>query len=214
MSSYTGSSGVAGAVLWMALAAVLQGCGAGSGEAAFGGGSSPRTGGPAASASGLDRVPDHGPCDYFTNGTATVDIESGCAGCSVENEHLAVDGDPQTFATIRTGAEQGGLGGISLRAHAQVGVEYPAGAPTGVMLSWPIGAGQAGYVAGFEVYALHGDESLGSGMYTLIQRPAGYEETALTTAPAVYDGAGIRLLPGAVAEAREVRVHEFCARGD
>lgn len=111
-----------------ALALLLAACGGPQG-AADGGSAEPL-------ASGLDQVPDAGPCDRITGPGSTAEwlVESTCIQCSTESPEQAADGDLSTAALLvmPLGA---GPGGATLRVTAPPGVVFPAGTIAGADFS-------------------------------------------------------------------------------
>lgn len=75
--------------------------------------------------SGLDQVPDAGPCDRLAS--AEWIVEAACTGCSVADAPAAIDGDDRTRARVSFAPQVGRPGGAAIRAHAPPGVVYTAG---------------------------------------------------------------------------------------
>ena len=69
-------------------------------------------------------------CAYISGGGSSVTstVDPACSGCSVSNERAAADGDLGTGATVTISPVIGASDGVSIRATAQHGVVFPAGA--------------------------------------------------------------------------------------
>lgn len=101
------------------LAVLLSGCGGGGGDD-----------GETDTARGEGAAPI---CAYIHGGGTTALVISGCATCSVTDASAAIDGDPDTFASINF--PDGVRGTMALRGIAQQGVVYPSGSAAGVLIS-------------------------------------------------------------------------------
>lgn len=77
---------------------------------------------PQASASGLDRIADAGPCDSIVAGGGRAEwiVDPDCSGCSVADAALAADGDLDTYATLSY-APGSRSGGAAIRVSAAPG---------------------------------------------------------------------------------------------
>lgn len=187
------------------LALLLAACGSG-GETADG---TP----PAPEASGLDQIPDSGPCDNFGPGAVvTTLIEPGCTGCAIEDAALAHDQNDLTFAIIRMDAATGRTGRAAVRITAAPGRVFPAHSQPGMTISWnttPLPAAGTAYdlypylagVQGEAVYYAHGFVRSGGAMSL---------ESAPASAP--FDAVEF-VLTQDYPTPLEARIHEFCSDG-
>lgn len=121
----------AGAALLAAL--LLAGCGASDEDVA----SDSKT----RSASGLDQIPDAGPCESIVAGGGRLEIivEPGCTGCAVTDAEKAVDADLSTAATVTFGTGAARSAGVTLRAIAPPGTVFPAGLGAFALVQEPQG---------------------------------------------------------------------------
>ena len=96
----------------------------------------------ARSASGLDQIPDAGPCESIVAGGGRLEviIEPGCTGCTVTDAEKAVDNDLSTAATVTFGTSVARAAGVRLRAIAPPGTVFPAGIGAFALVQEPQGA--------------------------------------------------------------------------
>ena len=150
-------------------------------------------------------------CSYITGGGTTTQLTATCATCQLLDAANAIDGDPDTYATITLPA--GASGSVALRATAQDGVVYPAGNDAGVILSFSasgdtfvnngnelrtyLDGAPAGTKSGAEVTGCCGGGS---------SRP----QRVSFTAPAMFDAVEAGYTVGTNTTAKELRIHEFC----
>jgi hypothetical protein len=150
-------------------------------------------------------------CSYIYGGGTTTLVTSGCATCTVTDEAAAIDGNPETFATITYPV--GVQGTMALRATAQNGVVYPSGSAAGVLLS-RASSGQSLANNDFDLRTYLNGTLAGS---TVKVAPSGLSGPNSSgryrvdfAAPAQFDAVELGYSNGASVGAVSIRVHEFC----
>ena len=126
-------------------------------------------------------------------------VEASCTGCTISDPELAIDGDPDTAATVDFVAGELVISGI-----AQDGVIFPQGNPMGVLISVPT------HVAGhFSIQSYRDGESNGETYNTINGIGSGPEHGFYRgRAAAAFDQVEFSLSLGSPAS---VKIFAICA---
>lgn len=166
------------------------------------------------SESGLDQIPDAGPCDSIVAGGGHPEwsIEQGCPGCTVTDPELAFDGDLDTAAGLNIPAGVARAGGVLVRAVPPAGTTYPAGTvasalvtdphTTNVLIRWTAAVRT---LLGGQVQEVDGAVNYGGGY-----RNQAFANPVLLRSTKPYDAVEFYVAMPESATAMTFLVHELC----
>lgn len=161
--------------------------------------------------SGLDQIPDAGPCDRFQAPQAVATVIESCTGCTISDLALAFDGDRQTYALMQIPANPLGSGTLAIRVGGS-GVQAPQQL-AGAFISWEVSQTEPFVGEGFDVntYLTGTAQETIDSKHGIVRSGTG-EEYAGGTATKPFDEVELKLFQP-TQTAATLRVHEFCRDG-